>query len=191
MAKDNQIQLLPGKNRHVITSLKAEKAKKSKLFISGIIGLAIILLAGFYLSYLNSNLEQEITRIDLELSNLEARRDKKFENEALVLKNQMSLVFNSINNHTYWTKALAVIEDLMQDRIRLKTLQAEAAANEISITGVAANYSTVAKQLASFLAVDSIQDAALQQVKTENSGLIEFGITLKINPNLIRKNEQK
>lgn len=189
MAQTNEIQLLTGKSGQKI-DIKTKASKRNKLFIVGAVSLIAVLSVGFFLVYLKSNLKQEIVNIDSELNTLETKRDKNFEKEILVIKKQLILVSDLLDKHTYWTKALASLEDLLQNKVQVVGLEFGVIGNEVSIIGSAANYSVIAKQIASFLSNDLIKDVTLQETKAQNTGIIEFGMKLTINANKLLKNDK-
>ena len=185
MLKNNEIQLLPGNKIKLDLGSTTEK---SRLLIVGVIFLVIVLAVGGLLSYLKYNLEEEITKIDSDLGALETKRDKKFEKEVLTLKKQLGLISGLLDSHIYWTEALITFEAQLQEKVRITNFSFEKSSDQINISGFAANYSTLAKQIASFLADSSFQDVILQGATSYNDGTIQFGMILKLDPNkLIKK----
>lgn len=183
---DQNIQLLPGGGRQKI-GIKTKK-EWNKLFIVGIVILIIVVGTGSFLFYLKSDLENKIANIDIALTALEQKRDKTFEKEILIIKKQLGLVNGLLDNHPYWTKGLTVIEDLLHDKIQVVGFDFVSGKNEIGIVGSAANYSSLAKQIASFSSGNMITDVTLQETKTQNNGTIDFTMKLMIDTTKLLKN---
>lgn len=186
--QNKEIQLLPGKSRQTV-GIKNEE-KKNKILVYGIIIIAAVLLVGFSLIYLKSSIEEEILNLDSQLNTLEQKRDKKFEKNIIVIKKQLGLVSGLIDKHPYWTDGLTIIENLLQDKVQIENVDFDSSKNEINLIGSAANLSTIARQIASFLSDDFIEDISLQETETQNTGVVEFGMTLKIKQDKLLKNDQ-
>jgi len=171
----NEIQFLQEKR----TKIELGTKTRNKLLTIGIVALALVLAAGSVLTYLKSNLTGEIVQIDSDLDALEARRDKKFEGELLVVKKQLGLISSLLDNHIYWSNTLTKIENLLQGQVQVKNLGLDKSLNEVKLGGVAASYSTIAKQIAAFLSDDSIEDVILEGAEVKPTG-IEITMKLKL-----------
>jgi|GEM_PF-5391702 len=171
----NEIQFLQEKR----TKIELGTKTRNKLLTIGIVALALVLAASSVLTYLKSNLTGEIVQIDSDLDALEARRDKKFEGELLVVKKQLGLISSLLDNHIYWSNTLTKIENLLQGQVQVKNLGLDKSLNEVKLGGVAASYSTIAKQIAAFLSDDSIEDVILEGAEVKPTG-IEITMKLKL-----------
>ncbi len=171
----NEIQFLQEKR----TKIELGTKTRNKLLTTGIVALALVLAAGSVLTYLKSNLTSEIAQIDSDLDALEARRDKKFEGELLVVRKQLGLISSLLDNHIYWSNTLTKIENLLQGQVQVKNLGLDKSLNEVKLGGVAASYSTIAKQIAAFLSDDSIEDVILEGAEVKPTG-IEITMKLKL-----------
>ncbi len=171
----NEIQFLQEKR----TKIELGTKTRNKLLTIGIVALALVLAASSVLTYLKSNLTSEIAQIDSDLDALEARRDKKFEGELLVVRKQLGLISSLLDNHIYWSNTLTKIENLLQGQVQVKNLGLDKSLNEVKLGGVAASYSTIAKQIAAFLSDDSIEDVILEGAEVKPTG-IEITMKLKL-----------
>jgi len=79
-----------------------------------------------------------------------------------------------LNKHAYWTTAFSKIEGLTQNQVQFNSITASLADNKIDFKAVAANYTTVARQIAAFLSDESIKDINLNKVNTLTNGRLEF-----------------
>lgn len=184
MALNQDIQLLPEKR----TRLELGGDGGKTFFILGLTLMAVSIVLVFIVTWYKTSLEQEISQIDSELVVLESKRDKKFESDLMTLDKQLSLVVNLLDNHTYLSIALNKVEKLLQSRIQITRLEFKES-SLIVLDGVAANYSTVAKQIAAFLTDSSVEDVGLKGVKANNEGRVEFSMEIKVKPKSLLKDE--
>jgi hypothetical protein len=88
------------------------------------------------------------------------------------------MLSNLLNDHIYWTSAFSKIEGLTQVQVQFNTMTAAATNNKIGFEASAANYTTVARQIAAFLSDDSITDVSLDQVNTLTNGQLKLKMQL-------------
>src|SRR3989344_6550829 len=132
MAYTNELQLLPEKRSKV----ELRSPGRSKMFNWGLISITIVAALGFSLFYLKSGLEQDIASIDLELNANEAKRDKKFEGDILILKKQLGVVSGLLKNHVYWSQALIGFENSLLDRVQVTMLELSKNESKIKFSGL-------------------------------------------------------
>lgn len=187
MVHNQDIQLLPETRKRI--DIKTPGG--NKVLLSAIAFLILMLGVGFYFSLRAGNLEKKVNSLNLDLANLESKRDEVFENNILITKQQLGLVSGYIDNHLYWTIMLIKLENLLQDKVQLTRLDFQKLDdyNEVSMGGKTINYSTLAKQMAAFLSDSAIQDIELQGAETKSSGLVDFNMKLKIKSSSLH-NEQ-
>jgi len=157
---------VPGQNRPVILGL-----------------IFVILILGFYfgLKLYNSSLLSSITQIDTQLSALEKSRDKGVEQKLLNLKGQLSIVGPLIDSHLFWSQGLSKIQSLVQSQVQFKSINADSVASKVVFQATAANYTTVAKQIAAFYMDDSITDIILSKAASTPTG-VDFTMQLSFDP---------
>ena|SRR3989338_11460078 len=186
MLRNQDIQLLPETRTRLDLGTNGGK----KFFISGAAILAVSVALVLLLSWYKGSLEQRISQIDSDLTALESKRDKKFENNLLVLDRQISLVASLLDKHVYWSTALDKVERLLQTQVQITRVELKEH-SIIEVDGVAANYSTVAKQIAAFLTDSAVDDVGLRGVRATNTGVVEFTMQIKIKPESLLKNDKQ
>lgn len=124
-----------------------------------------------------------MSSIDKQLADLEKSRDKQLENRLLNVNQQLAVVNPLITSHFFWSEALIKIQSLVQPQIQFKSITADTFGKKILITAFAANYTTVARQIASFYAMDSVTDIILSKVQSQPTGRIELTMQLFFDPN--------
>lgn len=157
---------MPGQNKYLILSF---------IFLALVFGLYFGLL-----SYKQS-LFSALSSIDGQLADLEKSRDKQLETSLLDLSGQLTAVNPLLNSHFFWSNAFLKIQSLVQPQVQFKSVNAEALSGKILITALAANYTTIARQLASFYTIDSVTDIILNKVQSQPTGQLEFTMSMMFN----------
>lgn len=177
MPDQGGLQLLPETRKRIEIITPGENRL---LTIGGVLfAIATVLAGGMYL-YQNI-LENKLVSLDAEIVTLEQQRNKQAEQNILVFNRQVSMLSNLLNGHVYWTSAFSKIESLTQVQVQFNTMTAAVANNKIGFKASAANYTTVARQIAAFLSDDSIADVSLDRVNTLTNGQLEFTMQLTFN----------
>ncbi len=170
MPNGGGLQLLPETRKKIEIITPGE----NRLLIIGAAVLAIVaVLAGGLYFYKNS-LENKLVSLDAEIAALEQKRNRQAEQNILVFNKQISMLSNLLNKHAYWTTAFSKIEGLTQSQIQFDSLTATMADNRVDFKATAANYTTIARQIAAFLSDESITDINLNRVNTLTNGQLEF-----------------
>lgn len=178
MAEIGGLQLLPETRKKIELQIPGE----NRYLYSGIALLSLV-LAIFAAVYLyNRSLEEQMASYDNRLSGLESKRNKSDEQDLLAFSKQAGLMTTALANHIFWTQALAKISSLTQNQVQVKSLSASVDKKEVILTANAANYSTIARQVASFISDDSIADVNVGEMKTQTSGRLEFTLQLQYSP---------
>ena len=170
MANIGGLQLLPETRRKIEVITPGE----NRILIIGFVVFAIsVILAGGMYFYQNS-LENKLASLDADIVVLEQKRNKQAEQNILVFDKQASMLSNLLNEHTHWTTGFSKIESLTQAQIQFDSITATLADNKIDFKAIAANYTTIARQIAAFLSDESIKDINLSKVNTLTDGRLEF-----------------
>jgi hypothetical protein len=158
---------MPGQNRPIVLSL---------IFAGVILGIYLGLM--FYKNSILSSVNQA----DEQLAALEKSRDKKLEQKLLNLQRQLSVVGPLVSSHAFWSQGLSKIQSLVQPQVQFKSFSADGPAAKIVFQAIAANYTTIAKQIAAFYADDSITDIVLNKAATLPNGNVEFTMQIMFDP---------
>lgn len=145
----------------------------------------VLLIAGLYfgLMFYKNSVLSSISRIDEQLMALEKSRDKKLEQKLLDLNQQLAVVGPLLSSHIFWSQALTKIQNLTQPQVQAQTLNADSVGKKITLKAVAANYTTIAKQIAAFYTDEAITDIVLNKAQNLTTGRIEFTMQLIFDPN--------
>lgn len=179
MADRGGLQLLPETRKKIEVITPGENRL---LVIGGIIfGLVAVLAGGIY--FYQTTIEDHLTDLDADLATLEQQRDKQAEKNILIFNKQVAVLSNLLNKHIYWTTGFSKIESLTQTQIQFDTLTATAANNVIGFEATAANYTTIARQIAAFLSDESITDITLSRVNSLTDGRLTFAMQITFDRN--------
>lgn len=185
MADLGGLQLLPETRKKIEIRIPGENRL---VFVgSAIFLLAVILTAGLYVY--KGSLENKLTGLNAEIDALEQKRDKRAEQNILVFNRQVAMLSDLLNKHPYWSTGFSKIESLLQGQVQFDSLTASTADNKVDFKAVAANYSTIARQIASFLSDEAIEDISLNKVSTLTNGRLEFNMQITFNKSKFLKNK--
>jgi hypothetical protein len=178
------IQLLSGSRRKLEVAVPGEN---NPVYF----GLAFLVLIGatyFGVHYYLNHLQSRAETLDGEIVSLEKKRDKKFEQEALVWSKRLSLAGDLSKNHLIWSKALRHIEEATPSSVQFSNLQASLQDDRIEITSTAPSYTMIAKSIAAVLADTVFLDADLNKISSLPSGLLEYSLRIRFDRNKLLLN---
>ena len=154
--------------------------------------MAIILGLDGGLIYYKKSVIGQLEGVDKQLVDLESSRNKKDEQKLLSLKDSLALVQPLILNHTVWSGALTRIQGLINPKVQFDSLSVNLAKAEYTFRAFAADYATVAKQIAAFYNDDQITDVIVGKVTSLTDSKVEFTAVLNLDINrLVKKNLSK
>ena len=186
MPDQGGIQLLPETRRKIDVKTPGE----NRWINAGVAVLILVFAIAAGLAFYRGGLEDQVAGLDTSLTNLEKQRDKKVEENLLILNQQLSLTAQLLNDHIFWSKALAKVESLTQPQVQFSTFNATATEGKFEIKAFALNYTVLAKQIAAYVSDDSIKDIDLNNVHVLTNGRLEFAIRITFDKNKFIK-EQK
>ncbi|MEK7151640.1 MAG: hypothetical protein AAB784_02935 [Patescibacteria group bacterium] len=175
MSDAGGLQLLPETRKKIEINLPGQ----NRSFVLAFVFLALIIGLYFGLNVYKQNLIFSINTIDAQITELERSRDKKVENSLLDLREQLAVVNPLISAHLFWSGALIKIQSVTQSQVQFKSINADVSGNKIVSVLYAANYTTVARQIASLYTIESITDVILSKVQSQSTGRLE--VTLQIS----------
>src|SRR3989344_4888324 len=171
------LQLLPENRKRIDIKIPGENK-----FIY--IGVVLIVL------WLYSNkLANQITANDEQLATMEKQRDKKAEQNLITLSKQVDITNQILKNHIYWSVGLSKIESALQNNIQFKSFSGILSEESFHVRALSDNYTTIAKQLAAFVADDSTKDVTLDGVSALTSGKLDFNAKIKFDKTKFLKNQ--
>lgn len=177
MADKGGLQLLPENRKRIDVKIPGENRL---INIGAVLTVLVLIITGGLWFYGNS-LTTKIADDDKQIATLEQQRNnlKEAEQKLIILSKQIGTTNQILKNHIYWSKGLSRIESALQTNVQFKSFSAVLGDESFRIQALGDNYTTVAKQLAAFVADDSIKDFTLDNVTSLTSGKLEFNT--KIN----------
>ncbi|MBX4211622.1 MAG: hypothetical protein KW806_02405 [Candidatus Yanofskybacteria bacterium] len=182
MADQGGIQLLQETRKSIVVRVPGE----NRLLYLGITAAAMVFVLFVGLNSYANSLETKVQNIDAQLVALNRQRDKKTEQNLVALSKQAQLISQLLDQHVKLTSVLRTLESSLQSQVRFKNFSLTTITQELTFQATAGNYSSVARQIASFLAAQGISDVKVTNVKTLNTGGTEFGMTIKLQTELLQ-----
>ena len=170
MADKGGLQLLPENRRSINVIIPGE----NRLTYLGVALIVLVLIITGGLWLYSRSLATNITNQVDQLTALENTRNTDGEKKLITLSKQLGITSQILKNHTYWSIGLSKIEVALQNNIQFKSFSAVLGEESLRIRALSDNYTTIAKQLAAFVADDSIKDVTLDGVNTLTSGKLDF-----------------
>lgn len=177
MSDKNGLQLLP-ETRH---KLEIKVPGENRLLYVSSTLLVLVLTITIGLKIYTNSLQTKLVSLNNDLQAIESQRNSKIESQILTFNKQLSLVSGFLKNHILWSKGLGRIENKLQSQVQFESLSGSTDETKLDFTALAANYTVIARQLASLTSEDSINDVTLTNVKTMTSGRLEFSISIRFN----------
>ena len=179
MADQNGLQLLPETRKRINVRIPGE----NKVIY---IGVAILVSAAALvigLNFYSSSLKAEIVQINFDIVTLDQQRDQKAEQNILTLSKQLALMSNLLDNHNIWSNALDKIGKMVAGQIQFESFSGGSLDGKIDFRALAANYTTIAKQIASFNSDNLITNIGLSNVTRLTNGRLEFNMHQEFDNN--------
>ena len=157
-------------------------------------GAAVILIALLLfavLHFYSASLNGRLTEIENEFNTVESQRDKKFEKEAILLNKQFALIGNLLQNHLIWSNVFISVQNLTSPQTQLKTIVGDVSESKLEIVGRAANFTTIAKQMAALLSNEAVADISLDKASSFSTGILEYSMRIFIDKNKFLLTKEK
>ena len=179
------IQLLPETRKKVEMKIPGEN--RPVVFASIFAGLILIVYFGLW-AY-NNKLKGDLDRIGAQLTELEKSRNKTEEANLLRVREQLKVVKPLIEGHVMWSEGFAKLQGLIHPQVYIDSLTAQIEKGEFVFKAYAANYATIAKQIAAFYSEETIKDVNLGKITGLPNGKLEFNIQLAFDiDKMLKKN---
>ncbi len=175
MADKGGLQLLPETRKKLDIKIPGE----NRLISIGVVLLIIVLGLSGGLWFYGNSLAAQVSDADAQLAQLEKERDKKGEQNLLILSKQIAITNQVLQKHTYWSTGLSKLESALQNNIQFKSFSSNIGEESLNVHALADNYATIARQLAALVADDAVADVSLNGVNALTNGRLDF--TVKVN----------
>lgn len=188
MAENNDIQLLPESRKEIEVKVPGE----NKFLYVGVAILILVLVLFFLFNFYNKTLKEKVVSLDNQLIEMDKTRDKEAEKQILLANDQLKLVGGILNNHIIFSKLLETIQAKTAPQMQFKQLSVSLSKGEVIFSADTANYSIIARQIASYLSEPLIEDVKLNKVNTTTTGRLSLNmlISFKKDGFLLRASNQ-
>ncbi len=179
------INLLPKKIRY-----KENEERQKRIFFVFSALLLIISIS----SYLGAHIDKAIAtdkseKLSLEMKKVGVDIEKEIENNELFLtKNQIKDIAEMLDDHSYFSKAFGVIQNIIIDGVYLKESGLSLDKEEnltMEISGVADNYLAIISQIAVFKNSYWIDNVEINDISLEDENGVSFSGSLKFKRDVI------
>ncbi len=187
MDQGGTISLLPESRRKLEISIPGE----NRPLYMGAAVIFISLLLFVVLKLYTSSLNAQLMELENEINTTESQRDKQFEKEALLLNKQLALVGSLLQNHLIWSNVLISVQNLAPSQVQMKTVLGDVSENKLEVVGRAANFTTIAKQMAALLSNEAITDVSLDKASSFSTGGLEYSMRIVFDKNKFLLTKEK
>lgn len=174
MADKGGLQLLPETRKRIEIQVPGE----NRYITIGIVVLVFIVGVTVALKLYAGTLDDQLAALDKQIADQELSRNKKAEQELLAVSQQATVMKQLLSGHIFWTNAFSRLSRLYQADMRIKSFNAVSSPSSLKFSATASSYTTVARQLASFLADDGVKDVTLGNIRSSETGAVEFSVEL-------------
>lgn len=169
-----ELEFLPEKTKRI--EFDGRKGVNPGVFILVIV---LVLYAG--LLFYNSVLKSKIQELDASFMAFNQSRDRAKENRLNEVQEKLSQTQALLEEHVLWSEGFKKVQKLTLSSVQMQSLTASLPELKFEFRAFAPNLTSVAKQVANFLADESIKDVSINQIKVLTSGKTEFVVKLTFN----------
>lgn len=175
------IQFLPESRRRIEINQPGEN--KLLYWSLGFLLLVVLVWGGLKVweYQLAKQITDPTTGLDKQIQDQDKLRDRTYEEQTLSLNQKLNLVGGLLDNHIIWSNALRRLQNLTPPQIQLVNLGAKVYENKLQIEGLAADYSTIARQIKSYLSEAGIAEVLVQEIKLMPTGRLQYQMVITIN----------
>lgn len=172
------IQLLPETRKKIEVNIPGENRL---IYIGVALCVAVLVVYGGILFY-SSSLNSQIAADDTQLQAIEKARNKTAEQNLITLSKQLAITAQVVKNHIYWSTAFSRIEAALQPSVQFESFSGNTSDSNVRFRATSDNYANIAKQIAAFVADDSIKDVSLDGVNILTNGKLDFSGKITFDP---------
>lgn len=171
------INLIPTEYKKKGINLGANFSKTIGIVLALLI-LSLLVYGGLFIY--KKGLTQKVDNLNKSISDLESKRDNKLENSIYSADKKLNTVEGLFKDHFYWSKLFAKIEQATVPDVYFTEAKTAFADNKVELTlsGNAATYTSLARQMVSFKEDALIEGVDLGEVKLNESGGINFVLSI-------------
>lgn len=179
MADIGGLQLLPETRKKIEIRMPGQ----NKPLLWALLLLFLVFVAYGVLFFYNQSNMSNIDAIDQQISSIEKSRDRKQEAKLLDFNNQLAVVNPLLANHLIWSDAFVRIQGLVLPQVQFVNLNADYVSHKLVFKALAANYTVVARQIASFYGDAALTDVSLNKISSLPTGRVEMTMQITFDAN--------
>jgi len=174
MPNNNGIQLLPERRKEI----EIKVAGENNLIFIGLIVAGVVLVVFFIFNRQVTSMQTELADLDSQISKLDDQRNKELEGEITGIQDHFVVVSKIIDGHLVWSRVLRVLQDRTLTQFQFKSLALSFDEQKVDIEAETANYTLLARQIATYLSDDLVKDIRLDEAKLLSTGRVK--VTMRI-----------
>jgi len=146
-----------------------------------------VVSAYFGLDYWNKTKETELAVLEEEFQNIRSDFPLQQEQEAILFEKKLNSLSNILTNHTYFSQALTVLEELTHPQIYYTNLDFSIDNNKFTLEGVAKNQMVFSEAVSGLVNnSDKIKVVVVKEMKTAQGENVSFSLDVFIQPSLLK-----
>ena len=143
--------------------------------------------AYFGLDYWNKTKEAELAVLEEEFQNIRSDFPLEKEREAILFEKKLNSLSNILTNHTYFSQALTVLEELTHPQIYYTNLDFSTDNNKFTLEGVAKNQMVFSEAVSGLVNnPDKIKVVVVKEMKVAQGENVSFSLDVFIQPSLLK-----
>ena len=143
--------------------------------------------AYFGLDYWNKNKESQLAVLEEEFQNLRDSFALEQEKEVILFEKKLNNLSKLLDDHTYFSKLLLVLEELTHPQIYYNNLDFSTDKNILTLEGTAKNQMVFSEAVSGLVNnPDKIKAVAVKDMKVINEKNVAFSLDIFIQPSLLK-----
>jgi len=144
-------------------------------------------VAYFGLDYWSKTKEAELAVLEEEFQKIRSDFPLQQEQEAILFEKKLNSLSNILTNHTYFSQALTVLEELTHPQIYYTNLDFSTDNNKFTLDGVAKNQMVFSEAVSGLVNnPDKIKVVVVKEMKTAQGENVSFSLDVFIQPSLLK-----
>ena len=141
----------------------------------------------FGLDYWNKTKEAELVVLEEEFQNLRSDFPLQKEQEAILFEKKLNSLSKLLTDHTYFSQALTVLEELTHPQIYYTNLDFSTSDNKFTLEGVAKNQMVFSEAVSGLVNnSDKIKAVVVKEMKVVKGENVSFSLYVFIQPSLLK-----
>jgi len=143
--------------------------------------------AYFGIDYWNKTKKAELAVLEEEFQNLRSDFPLQREQEAILFEKKINSLSKLLNDHTYFSQVLTILEELTHPQIYYTNLDFSTEKNMLTLEGIAKNQMVFSEEVSGLVNNSSkIKAVVVKDMKTTKSEYVSFSLDVFIQPSLLK-----